>query len=117
MVALMSDAFKEFMARREAQQQAKSGSQRWLLILGAIAIAVVVAIVLLRGDPAKRILNPNTATAEELATLPGIGPQTASAIIQKRKGKPFTKIEDLLDVKGIGPVTLEKMKPRLKVDP
>ena len=113
----MSDAFKEFMAKREASQQPQSGSQRWLLILGAIAIAVVLAIVWMRGDPAKRILNPNTATAEELATLPGIGPQTATAIIQQRKGKPFTKVEDLLEVKGIGPKTLDKMKPRLKLDP
>lgn len=113
----MSDAFKEFMAKREAEQQAQSGSQKWLIILGAIAIAVVVVIVVMRGDPSKRILNPNTATAEELATLPGIGPQTASAIVQKRKSKPFTKVEDLLDVKGIGDKTLEKMKPRLKIDP
>ena len=113
----MSDAFKEFLAKREAAQQASSTSQRWLMILGAVAIAIVLAIVLLRGDPATRILNPNTASAEELATLPGVGPQTASAIIKQRKDKPFTKVEDMLDVKGIGPATLEKMKPRLKVDP
>lgn len=37
----------------------------------------------------------------------------ASAIIAKRNEKPFIKPEDLLEVKGIGPKTLEKMKPRL----
>lgn len=113
----MSDAFKAFLAKRETEQQTKVTSQRWLLILGALAVIAVLAIVVLRGDPSKRILNPNTATAEELVTLPEVGPQLAKAIIAKRQGKPFTKAEDMLDVKGIGPKTLEKMKPRLKFDP
>jgi competence protein ComEA len=117
MASTMSDAFKEFLAKREAEQQAGAKSQRWLLILGAVAVIVVLAIVMLRGDPSKRILNPNTATAVELATLPDVGPQIAKAIIAKRQGKPFTKAEDLLDVKGIGPKTLDKMRPRLKFDP
>lgn len=113
----MSDAFKEFLAQREAEQQAGTQLHRWLLILGAVAVIGVFTLLLLRGDPAKRLLNPNTATAEELVTLPEVGPQLAKAIIARRKGQPFTKAEDLLEVKGIGPKTLEKMKPRLKFDP
>jgi len=112
----MSDAFKTFLAKREADQQAAANSQRWLWILAAIAFVAVLAFVALRPDPSKQPLNPNTATAEQLATLPEVGPELAKAIIKQRTKKPFTRPEDLLDVKGIGPITLDKMKPRLQFE-
>jgi len=58
----------------------------------------------------------NTATAEELDTLPGIGPQTAQAIVEFREqnGK-FSKPEDLLQVPGIGPRKLAALLPHLKI--
>lgn len=112
----MSDQFKAFLAQREAQQRAQSSGSRWLMILGAIAVVVVIAFVVLRGDPSKRILDPNKATAEELATLPEVGPVMAEQIIQARHKKAFAKPEDLLEVKGIGQKTLDKMRPRLKFD-
>lgn len=61
----------------------------------------------------KRILlNINTASAEELQTLPSIGPQTAQKIIQYRKeNDDFTSVDALTEVKGIGEKTLEKVKP------
>lgn len=52
-------------------------------------------------------ININTATKEELDSLVGIGPSTADKIILAR---PFTKIEDLLNVSGIGEATLNKFK-------
>jgi competence protein ComEA len=113
----MSDAFKEFLAKREAEQSSRGGAQRWLYVLIGLAVVVVLAIVIMRGDPATKILDPNTATAEELVTLPEVGPTMANAIIAKRNEKPFTKADDLLEVKGIGPKTLAKMKPRLKFTP
>ena len=113
---LMSDQFKQFIAQREAEQSARQGTQKWFWVLIVLAVVVVLGIVVMRGDPAKKILNPNTATAEELATLPEVGPAMAKAIIAKRDEKPFTKPEDMLDVKGIGPKTLAKMKPRLKFE-
>jgi competence protein ComEA len=49
----------------------------------------------------KRI-NINTANANQLATLPGIGPSTANAIVEyRRKNGPFQKIEDIMNVPGI----------------
>jgi competence protein ComEA len=58
----------------------------------------------------------NTATAEELDTLPGIGPQTARAIVEFREqnGK-FSQPEDLLRVPGIGPRKLAALLPHLKI--
>jgi competence protein ComEA len=50
----------------------------------------------------------NSANATLLDTLPGVGPATAQRIIE---GRPYSKLEDLLDVKGIGEKTLEKLRP------
>lgn len=53
----------------------------------------------------------NTASAAELTTLPGVGDATAAAIIAHReKNGPFTSIEGLLDVKGIGPAKFDALK-------
>lgn len=60
----------------------------------------------------------NTATAEELMVLKGIGPKYAQKILEYRKQNgPFTKPEDLLNVKGIGPKTLELNKNCIFVGP
>ncbi|WP_448375176.1 ComEA family DNA-binding protein [Fervidobacterium sp.] len=61
------------------------------------------------------IIDLNTATLEELQTLPGIGPAKARAIVQYREKQPFAKPEDLMNVTGIGPKTFEKLKDRIKV--
>jgi competence protein ComEA len=62
------------------------------------------------------IVNLNTATAAELAALPGIGPKTADRIIEYRKNKgPFKKIEELMNVQGIGEKSFLKLKPQITV--
>ena len=55
-----------------------------------------------------------TATLEQLDTLPGIGPVTAQAILDHRSEHgPFTSVDDLLDVKGIGEATLEDIRDQV----
>ena len=58
----------------------------------------------------------NTATAEELDKLPGIGPATAEAIIRHREthGR-FRSVTDLLEVRGIGEAKLAQLRPLVKV--
>jgi len=61
-------------------------------------------------------LNINTATAEELALLPQIGPKTAERIIEYRTTNgPFKKIEDLKNVKGIGDKKFSRFASHIKV--
>lgn len=60
----------------------------------------------------------NTASAEALETLPGIGPKTAERIIAHRtKHGPFATVEALQDVSGIGPATFEDVKDLITVSP
>jgi competence protein ComEA len=60
------------------------------------------------GDPP---VNINTAPVEQLMRLPGIGTVTANNIIAARSLKPFRTFADVDAVKGIGPKTLEKLRP------
>ncbi len=58
----------------------------------------------------------NSAHEEQLITLPGIGPKMAANIIDyRKKNGPFKTAEDLLNVKGIGPKVLEKLKPHIEI--
>lgn len=58
-----------------------------------------------------RPLNLNTAKADELDELPGIGPATAAAIVDHRtKNGPFRSVDGLLEVRGIGPAKLEALR-------
>lgn len=54
----------------------------------------------------------NTATAEQLDTLPGVGPATATAILAYREehGR-FASVDELLDVRGIGDAKMEQLRP------
>ncbi|HJZ78094.1 MAG TPA: helix-hairpin-helix domain-containing protein [Vicinamibacterales bacterium] len=62
------------------------------------------------------VININTATVAELDTLPGIGARTAALIVEYRqKNGPFKKIEDLMNVRGIGEKNFLKLKPQLTV--
>jgi len=54
----------------------------------------------------------NTAPVDALCALPGVGPKTAAAIIDDRQQRgPFTSVDDLARVKGIGPKKLERIRP------
>ena len=62
-------------------------------------------------------ININTATSEELQSLKGIGPSTASSIIAYREEYGgFSSIEEIMNVKRIGEKTFAKIKDRISVD-
>jgi competence protein ComEA len=59
-----------------------------------------------------RVININTATSADLQTLPSIGASTAEKIIQAR---PFSQIDDIKNVSGIGDATFSKIKDLIQV--
>ena len=62
------------------------------------------------------VVNINTAPAEQLERLPGVGPKTAARIVEYRqKNGGFKKIEELMNVRGIGEKAFLKMKNQLSV--
>jgi competence protein ComEA len=61
-------------------------------------------------------ININTASVKELDALPGIGAKTAALIVEYRqKNGPFKKIEELMNVRGVGEKSFLKLKPQLTV--
>ena len=67
-------------------------------------------------EKAGPVVNLNTASAADLENLPGVGAKMAERILEYRqKNGPFKKIEDLMNVKGIGEKNFLKLKARLTV--
>ena len=68
------------------------------------------------GPEASGPLDLNAATEDELLALPGVGPVLAAAIIRHRdETGPFTSVDGLLDVSGIGPARLESLRDLVRV--
>jgi competence protein ComEA len=62
------------------------------------------------------LININTASAVELEALSGIGEVLAATIVEYRtQNGPFAAVDDLLDVSGIGPATLEEIRDQVTV--
>lgn len=77
-------------------------------------------VVISEGTPSplagEELVNINTASLEELDTLPGIGPTTAQKIIDYREANgAFARIEDIVNVSGIGSATFEDIKDLITV--
>jgi competence ComEA-like helix-hairpin-helix protein len=84
-----------------------------LILIAIIGGFIVVAIALYwKSRPPGGPIDINRATAAELERLPEVGPAMAKEIV---KGRPYKTVEDLLDVKGIGPKTLEKISPLIEL--
>jgi competence protein ComEA len=63
-------------------------------------------------------IDVNRARAADLELLPGVGPMLARRIVEQRDARgPFVAAEDLLRVRGIGPRTLERLRPLLAFEP
>src|SRR2546422_7426430 len=66
--------------------------------------------------PTTGVVNLNTASATQLEALPGIGAKTAARIIEYRqKNGPFKKIEELMNVRGVGEKNFLKLKAQITV--
>jgi competence protein ComEA len=83
--------------------------------------AIVTAVALLGagcdagGPPAEGSLrmNVNTATLTELETIPGVGEALAKGIVA---GRPYASVDELEKVSGIGPKSLQELRPYVKVE-
>ncbi|GBD10671.1 ComE operon protein 1 [bacterium HR23] len=76
------------------------------------ALAAEPPAVMQEGGP----LDLNTADVHALESLPGIGPVLAQRIVDYRtRYGPFSQVDDLLKVQGIGPKTLERIRPLVTV--
>ena len=62
------------------------------------------------------VVNIQTASAEQLQLLPGIGPSKAQAIVAQREQHAFRRVEDLMRVRGIGRATFRRLRSMLSVD-
>lgn len=103
---------RQNLERRLEEMESSDRRGRWIFIALVAAFAIAIAAVLIKKQIASGPLDLNRASAEKLETLPGVGPDTAKAII---KGRPYETIEDLDKVKGIGPATIEKLRDKVKI--
>ena len=85
------------------------------LLIAALALASASGRVAAQEPPGSGgLVNVNTATAEQLELLPGIGPARARAILELRRARGgFKSVEELEEVDGIGPAALERLRPHV----
>ena len=97
-------------------------ARRSTLVAGVLGVFLLAPAFTFAQAPAPTVekagpaINLNTASAADLENLPGIGAKMAERILEYRqKNGPFKKIEDLMNVKGIGEKNFLKLKARLTV--
>lgn len=88
----------------------------WGVVMLKRSFLAALFLVLLFCSAAYAAVNINDADENELSSLNGIGPVKASAIIDYRNEHgEFKSIEELKEVKGIGPKTVEKLRRQITV--
>ncbi len=86
-------------------------------LLLAISLLLASLSLAAKKKPPSHPINLNTASADQLEEVPGIGPATAQKILDTRKSYgAFKSIDDLLSIKGIGQKRLDKMRKYLTVE-
>jgi competence protein ComEA len=87
-----------------------------LVLCLAMAISSVSVLAQKHNPGTTEKVNLNSATIDQLQTLPGVGPAIAKSIVEHRtKVGKFSKIEEIINVKGIGEKKFQKIKDRLIV--
>lgn len=113
---------RDYMRERRSDDEPPAGGVlRWWLVIGAVfAIIIVSAAISSRGSNRSAsvrvptaVVNVNRASLAELRALPHVSEAVAQAIID---GRPYSSADDLIRVYGIGPKTLEGIRPYVKVD-
>ncbi len=89
----------------------------------ATVLLPLLALILVQANPGaafakavEGVVNINTATPQELTMLPGIGKAKAEQIVQYRQAKPFTSVDDLKNIPGLGGKRIEAMRPHVVTD-
>ena len=101
------------MARLNLAAELADGQQVYVVRVGEVAAAAPSPA---GPDAPEAIVDLNTATAADLEQLPGVGPATAEAIIDHREQHgPFSSVDGLLDVRGIGDAKLAQLRDRVAV--
>ena len=91
----------------------------WLATLGTVLLmAGTLAPTAPTGEAPILVVDPNTARPDVLDALPRLGPVLVGRIVAARVERPFQSLDDFDQrVKGIGPATIRKLRPHLKIAP
>ena len=99
-------------ARTARGMSLRAVASAWLVLAMLLGVASQQATA----DASPARIDLNRANAEELETLPGIGASKAAAIVEFRAASgAFKRVEDLEEVRGIGPALIAKIRPLVKV--
>jgi len=89
--------------------------RRLAAVLGLALLWVLPVRSARAGKGVDGVVNLNTAPAELLSLLPGVGPAKAGAIVTYRTRRPFRTVDELVRIKGIGRKMVRRLRPHLAI--